>query len=85
MKLYIISPFSKKIVDIAWLELNTPVGNFVIQPGHVPMVLTLAPHKNVTYCLKSGKQETFSASQQAIAEITRSSGTILLNEEPIIE
>lgn len=80
MKLYIISPFSKKTLDIVWIELNTPVGNFVIQPGHAPTILTLAPHKEVTFCLKSGKQESFMA-KQGIADITRTAATILLSEE----
>lgn len=80
MKLSIISPFSKKILDIAWLELNTPVGSFVIQPGHAPTILTLAPNKEVTLCLKSGKQESFVA-KQGIADITRTTATILLSEE----
>lgn len=80
MKLYIISPFSKKVIDIAWLELNTPVGNFVLQQGHAPVVLTLAPHKEVIFCLKSGKVESFIA-KQGIVDITRSTATILLSEE----
>lgn len=80
MKLYIISPFEKKIVDIAWLELNTQVGNFVIQPGHVPTILTLAPNKEIMFCLKSGKQESF-VIKQGIAHITRIDITLLLNEE----
>lgn len=80
MKLYIISPFSKKTFDIAWLELNTPVGNFIIQPGHASTILTLAPQKHVTFCLKSGKQETFIV-KQGIADITRTTATLLLSEE----
>ena len=80
MKLYIITPFSKKTLEIAWLELNTPAGSFVIQPGHAPTILTLAPQKEVRLCLKSGKQESFVA-KQGIADITRTTATILLSEE----
>lgn len=80
MKLNIISPFSKKILDIAWIELNTPVGNFVIQQGHAPVILTLSPNKEVVLCLKSGKQESFVA-KQGIVDITRTAATILLSEE----
>jgi F0F1-type ATP synthase epsilon subunit len=79
MKLNIISPTSKKIIDVAWVELNTVTGNYVIQPGHAPTFLTLAPNKDMTLCLTNGKQETFNVSQ-AIAEITRESVTILVSE-----
>ena len=63
-----------------WIELNTPVGNFVIQPGHVPMIVTLAPDKEVIFCLKSGKQESFLV-KQGVIDITRDSATLLLSEE----
>ena len=80
MKLNIISPFSKKSFDIAWIEINTPVGNFVIQPGHAPMIVTLAPHKEITVCLKSGKQQNYFI-KQGIADITRTTVTLLSSEE----
>lgn len=80
MKLLIVSPFAKKSFDVAWIELNTPIGNFVIQPGHAPMVLTLSPYKEITFCLTSGKQESF-AIKQGIIDITRTQATLLLSEE----
>lgn len=80
MKLFVVSPFGKKIFDIAWVELNTPVGNFVIQPGHAPMMLTLSPNREIIFCLNSGKQESFII-KQGIIDISRTSATLLLNEE----
>jgi len=80
MKLNIISPFTKKSLDIAWIEINTPVGNFVIQPGHVPMIATLVPEKEIIFCLKSGKQESFLIKQGTI-DITRTDATLLLSQE----
>jgi F0F1-type ATP synthase epsilon subunit len=80
MKLFIVTPFSKKTLDVVWIELNTPVGSFVIQPGHAPIILTLAPQKEVRFCLKSGKQESFFA-KQGIIDITRTAATMLLSEE----
>lgn len=80
MKLTIVSPFAKKSFDIAWIEVNTPVGNFVVQPGHAPMVITLSPHKEVTICLQSGKQQTFLI-KQGIVDITRTTVTLLSSEE----
>lgn len=80
MKLNIVSPFTKKTFDIAWLEINTPVGNFVIQPGHAPMIVTLTPFKEVTICLTSGKQENYLV-KQGIVDITRTTVTLLSSEE----
>ena len=80
MELKIISPFRQKVYNIAWLELNTPVGNFVIQPGHAPMVLSLAPHKPITFCLTNGKQESLII-KEGFVEITRTSASIVINED----
>jgi len=80
MKLTIISPYEKKIFAITWIELNTMVGNFVIQPGHVPTVLTLAAGEKITFGLANGKRESLVV-KQGIAHITRDSATILLNED----
>ena len=80
MKLLIISPFSELTFDIAWLEINTGIGNFVVQQGHAPIILTLTPNKDITFCLTNGKQESF-VIKQGIAEITRTSAMLLLSED----
>ena len=79
MKLSLITPFSKRVLEIAWLELNTPVGNFVILHGHAPTILTLSPQKKVTFCLSSGKQESFIV-HRGIAEINRETATIIMDK-----
>lgn len=81
MELKIVSPEGTQVHKITWLELNTSAGNFVIQPEHAPMIVTLAPDKNVIFCLKNGKQETF-APTGGIAEITRNSATLLITQIP---
>jgi len=78
MELLIIAPTYKKEFSIAWLELETTVGNFVIQPGHAPTILLLAPHQTATFCLKNGKQETIPISG-GIAHIQRDSATLLVD------
>jgi F0F1-type ATP synthase epsilon subunit len=80
MKLHIISPIDKKTYTIAWLEINTPIGNFVIQPGHIPTMLTLSPHKPLIFRLRTGKQETLLV-QQGFVDITRDVATVLLSQE----
>lgn len=79
MKFTIISPYEKTTYAISWIELNTPVGNFVIQPGHAPTILTLSPGEKITFGLANGKRESLII-KQGIAHVTRDSATILLSE-----
>lgn len=78
MQLIIITPAKKEFFDIAWAECNTPSGNYVIQPGHAPTIFSLSAHRPFIYCLKNGKEEVIMI-KQAIAEITRTQITLLLN------
>ena len=79
MKFTTISPYDKTVHAISWIELNTPTGNFVIQPGHAPTVLTLTSGEKVTFGLANGKRESFVVTR-GIVHITRDSVMILLNE-----
>lgn len=79
MDLTILSPQQKRTLTIAWLEVETPIGNFVIQPDHAPTILTIRPQQPITVCLASGKTETFT-SAGGILEIQRKSAILLLNE-----
>lgn len=79
MNLTIITPHSRKIIDIAWLEVNTSAGNFVIQRGHEPMIVTLSPSQPFTVCLRNGKQEIIT-SLHGILEINREQALLILSE-----
>lgn len=79
MLLQIVSPLRTLEHEIVWIELNSDAGNFIIQSGHAPMLLVLAPHKEIVYRLKNGKDESFVASQ-GIADITRQQVTLIINE-----
>jgi len=78
MILRIISPTYNKEVSIAWLELNTDVGNFVIQPGHEPVVLILEKQKEMKYCLTTGKQESIMIAR-GIVDIHRTHATVIIS------
>jgi len=45
------------------------------------MIVSLAPDKEVSYCLKNGKQSSFSP-PGGVAEVTRNSATLLLTQMP---
>lgn len=79
MNLTLLSSTEKKSYAIVWLEVNTPLGNFVVQEGHAPKVVLLADNKPIHFLLKNGKQETVTI-KSGILEITRDAATILLIE-----
>ena len=78
MELVIISPTKKTITSVAWLEIDTTVGNFVIQPGHAPTVRVLDKEKAITYRLTNVKQESVIISA-GIVEISPSTATIIMH------
>lgn len=78
MQLQIVSPEKKEIIEVAWVELNTPSGNYIIQSGHAPMALALSPKQPIIYAHKNGKEEIVMV-ERGMAEITRSQVTILLS------
>ena len=79
MELTVITPNQTSRFSIVWLELNTPTGNMVIQPGHAPMILILAPNQSTIFRLKSGKQESI-VIRHGIADIRRNRATLVINE-----
>ncbi len=78
MQLSIITPEKKDNFDVAWVEFNTPSGNYVIQPGHAPTILALSQDQPLIFGLKNGKQEVIMV-KRAIAEITRTQVIVLLS------
>ncbi len=76
MELTIVTPESQRTIRIAWLEIETPAGNFVIQSGHAPMLVTLIPNHDIFVRLKNGKQENIFV-RRGIVQITRRQTTII--------
>lgn len=79
MELVLLSAFEEKKFQITWIEINTPAGNRVIQPGHIPILVGLAPHQKITFGLSTGKRESF-VIKQGIAHVTRTGVLILIKE-----
>ena len=79
MFLHISSSLEERNLQIAWIELNTPAGNFVIQPDHAPMVVMLTPMSQVNYRLTTGKEEMKKV-RRGVAHVTREGVTLLITE-----
>lgn len=81
MKFIIASPHFTKEYTITWLEVTTPQGNLVIQPGHAPIILVLSAEKKMTFMLDSGKEEVIHLNNLGFLEVQRNEILALLNEE----
>ena len=77
MKLQIVT--TQKVIEysVDWIELNTPVGNIVIQPGHAPLMIELSSGHELLYQKTDGSQESLMIIQ-GIAHVTRLEVKILL-------
>ena len=80
MKLIISTPYSLKELSIAWLEVNAPTGNYVIQEGHIPMILSLSPDQKLTFRLKSGREESITV-RQGMITVNREETTAIITEQ----
>lgn len=79
MKLKIISPYSTEEYAIVWIELNTPVGNMIIQKEHAPMLIEINPNSEILFLMSNGKQKTIIITQ-AFAHVHRKEVKILATQ-----
>lgn len=78
MQLNIVGIDQKEQFKVIWVELQTKIGNLIIQPEHAPMIIELQPKTQVRFCLDSSKQKTIDISA-GFAHITRKSVTVLVD------
>ncbi|MBN1549269.1 hypothetical protein JW872_01260 [Candidatus Babeliales bacterium] len=79
MKVIILGPTIQQTYHAAWIEFDTPVGNFVVKKDHVPEVLTLKEKSRFIIWLNSGKQEIIDITSGVI-KITRENAMVLLDQ-----
>ena len=80
MELKIIRPTSSQKLKINWLEAQTNEGNLVIMPGHTPMVVLLAPNKELSIELWDCTR-TLMTIAGGILEVTRTAITLIITHE----
>lgn len=80
MEFKLIGPTSSQSIAINWLEVQTLHGNFVIQPGHAPTIVLLAPNKEISMELHDGSVTVMTIAG-GILEVTRTVLTLLLTHE----
>ena len=62
------------------MEINAPTGNYVIQRGHAPMILTLSPNQKLIFRLKSGREESILV-RQGVVNIGREETTAIITQQ----
>ena len=80
MELKIIRPTSSQELKINWLEAETDEGNLVIMPGHTPMIILLAPNKELSIELWDCTR-TLMTIAGGILEVTRNAITLIITHE----
>lgn len=79
MQLLITYPDQEMMLDVAWFEIETPVGSFIIHEGHAPTILSLTPNRPLIVRLANGKEESIPLAS-GIVHITRTGASILAGE-----
>lgn len=79
LELAIIGAVTKKNVSIIWLEVQTLMGNLVIQEGHAPMIVILANNQKIIFALNDTTTESMHI-VGGLLEITRHTATIIVDE-----
>ena len=74
--LCVITPEKNITKNVNWIDVHTPKGNYVIPPGHAPMLLIIREDKPVAFCLKNGKVESIKV-RSAVMSVDRTVCTIL--------
>jgi F0F1-type ATP synthase epsilon subunit len=80
MKLCVISPHTTVEHSIVWVEINTPVGNMVIQENHAPMIIQIEPNSEILFMQENGKQMSL-AVLQGFMHITRQDIKLLVTKQ----
>lgn len=80
MKFSVISPHAVVHHTIVWVEINTPVGNMVIQENHAPMVVEIEPNSELLFMQPNGKQISIIVLQGFI-HVTRQEIKLLVTKE----
>jgi len=79
MELRIISPSTSHSYSILWIEARTSRGSFVIQLGHVPIILPLLPNTPITFMLSVGKEQSLLIGR-GFLEVDRTMATVIMQE-----
>jgi F0F1-type ATP synthase epsilon subunit len=76
----IMSPTESHDHKVSWIRVETSQGDFVIQDGHAPTIVTLEHGNTMTYELTDGTEKSLSV-EQGILHVNRTEATLIISEE----
>ena len=77
MKLSIIDTEKTVEHSVNWVELNTPVGNMVIQKQHAPTIIELTPNQELLFELDTGEIQSIQI-KHGLVHVTRLEVKVLI-------
>jgi F0F1-type ATP synthase epsilon subunit len=83
VKLVLVTPQSKHEYIVKWIEAHTASGSLVIQPGHAPMILMLAPGTDFSFLLDNGEKKTVALARSGFMEVSRDGAVVLLGQDVV--
>jgi len=69
---------SKHYSELIWIEITTTAGNFIILPGHAPIIAMLIADKPIILQQKDEKVEIIQLQRPAILEFINDQATIII-------
>lgn len=80
MELKIIGPTSSYLYSATWFEVTTDNGSFIVQKGHIPMIVTLKENSPFSIGMSDGTTKNIPI-KSGILKIDRTSATLLITQE----
>jgi len=76
----IITQTSQKSQPVEWLEIETPLGNMVIEQGHAPLITSLKEGCEILFKPVADSVKSIKINR-GIAKIKRDSATVLVDSD----
>ncbi len=81
MKLVVVTPQSKHEYVVQWIEAHTSDGSLVIEPGHAPIILMLAPGADFSFLSEADAKKVIPLVRPGFLEVNRDMAVALLSQE----
>lgn len=79
MNLTILSPTTRRDVQIQWIDVKTTEGGYVILPGHAPFIAQLATDEQISFSCDGNVTESIPIIQ-GLLKVDRKQVTIIIDE-----
>lgn len=78
--LSIITSTSQESKQVEWLEIETPLGNLIVEEGHAPLTTSLKRDCEIIFKPEKGNVKSIKV-RGGIAKIKRDSATVVIDTD----